>query len=458
MKRAILSLLALAACGSPQTIPLPEGTRTLVAVTIGEDEPEVTITEVTEASVALSLDRVGSISLYAFACPPSRFGLTSGNVSLSEHVATGDLLPDPLAILHGETGFGVVPTFEEVESLPSEVVETVRRLPLSHGNRCRSTRARYVVEEILHEQRRDQPAFAVTIDEDHVLVGGLNRRPMIVSKEGEVEPSPAPEVLLGAWLAPSGVLWSLDQNNVLRRGPALGPYEVVTASSAAPFAPGGRRSMSGPRGDEPFELFVASNVGEQRRLSRFDGERWTLLAENKRADDFFHAGVVWIAPGEAVAIGMVPNLPHAVIRVKDGVVSNEILSAESEEASSISWAPGVGPVIMRFNGQIDLYRNKQWTPIEDTMLTHYPRAITPIADGFLYGTSTALNWLESGIGQYYPRVGACPLEVLTPEMNIGFASYSDGTVLAVTINEGWANYKLFMFRPIVRGRDCGVPP
>lgn len=190
--------------------------------------------------------------------------------------------------------------------------------------------------------------------------------------------------------------------------------------------------------DEPFEVYLYSITGA---LERFDGVRWTLLAETATVSSDGAVGMIRLGPGELI---LAPGNRSEVYYYKDGFLRTE-LPRLNDKIRSLGQVPGFGPLAGSDLGHVlERRRAGDWVELGVTGLEHAVRAFGPFADGFLTG---------GGFGgltvQYHPEPGIyCrPNEVVATEF-IALLPFGEDLLVVPRRKDGGPLRPAILRRPV----------
>jgi hypothetical protein len=406
-----------------------------------------------QGAASISYHGAGPVEVLSFACDLARLGLMPGEQTLSSEAAPWSLLPDALGVRASDD-----PSSGEWRDLPapSEGAEALlRRLPLAMENRCIASRTRWTSQAIDLGGRQGEPTFAVRVDGTHALIGAT-RGVFKVGVDGSFEQLRLgrERILAGFHREGEADFWFFDEAGELLRGPLDRPLEVVT--STAPVPPEAEWAvLTGAPAGEPFELFLATGPSseDRRGLARFDGNTWSFTSSASHGDRF-RAGVAWLGPGHAIAIGVDPRRNNAIVRYRDGVISSELLPGDMYGAASIAHLGELGTWIGRDNGEVDRYERGAWLDTGIGLGSFYTRTFAPLEGGLIYGTGTTQNFLGYRFAQWFPDLGVCPLEQLTDFAAFQLIALDDGALIANTTGDFDGPATPVVLTRVARARDC----
>lgn len=450
---------ALGACQSVATLDPPPvaGAKSVLLVLSALDAPvaAAAFDPASEPWPAFSSGTDGTLAAALFACAPERLGLESGVQTFGESVMH-DLLPPPAGLYATPVGPGAGPTWTAQSGASTAFIDATRRLPIAADARCTAAGSRYESEIIeLPNDGHRAPAFAVAVDDSRVLVGARGGFLYLVEDSGvrRVE-SIAAAPYLGAYRAPDGLLWLITEEGEVRRGTLETGFEVVTASSSAPFHTRQERmAIAGPTTAAPFELFVETFVSDEIHFARYDGARWTLLSR-VRYEDLFLPGVVWVGPGEAVAIGASERGENYVLRYKEGDLRHEVLPG-SLGAASILQHPTLGTLVGRDQEGLDFYDGSLWRVFQGIDKPKYIRVMHPEGPGLLYAGSIEFNYAASSFGQYQPSTGVCSVFRTFTDLAVShLAPLGDRGLVALTLGGPNSPMGVTILRRVWGPQDC----
>lgn len=249
---------------------------------------------------------------------------------------------------------------------------------------------------VLRDQTRHLLRFLVGLDAGEVLAATgdgvfyLNGPAGLVELTALATTTPS----LGAFYAPSGELWLAGARGETARG------DPRTGLDAGPpletTDPGTRVWLAGP-GDASadFELF-ALTAG--RALEHFDGTSWTLLTVHPGAKLDGRAGLVWLAPGEALAVGLLER--RALLVRATGELSEEELP---DTPVAIAALPGFGVVAGTESGALFQRTGAGgWRPLFAARTGDRVRALAAFGGGILTGSGGGV------ITFHHPSRADCP--------------------------------------------------
>jgi hypothetical protein len=414
------AMLILGACHRAEAFPpldLSGARSILLAIMSGENLQSIYAADVSPGgSMQTPPDFAfrGAVDIHAlaFACPLDRLGIANpGRQNVLPMPSGIALLPSPLRAMRTSAPGAEAWTSEE--ALPSAVDIALSELDLPPDNRCRGETAIFEPHLITLPGDGHGPfGFVVPLDAHDSLVSAEGAKYYRVSDDFTATP-----VSLGisgdfraAYRASDGQLWLLSVRGVLVHGTLDGGFTV--ASSTAPLgkpSPGRRMSMTGPRGNAPFELFAETDA---RAFARFDGTAWVGIARSPDYTSIFYPGVAWLSEEEAMAIG-VGSMPVLVSHYKGQLPAEEEPLTGESGLAAIAHIPGFGTLVGRDRDGIYVNRGDGWMPLpmKDPLL--YVRVFWPLGDGFLYGGATMVNFLGYKFGQYFPSTGYCPQTMYT---------------------------------------------
>lgn len=155
-----------------------------------------------------------------------------------------------------------------------------------------------------------------------------------------------------------------------------------------------RLRVASSRRPAPFELFV---LDDGQRLSRFDGEEWTVLLElpEPEPEDI---GMVWEAPGQVVFFR---RSHREIVRVRSGVAARFELEVEPR---GIQRFDRFGTLVG--TDKLGLYHSvgdewRRFQATEDRSTAEVIRVVELFGAGFIYGSH------EGRMGMLVPDHGLC---------------------------------------------------
>lgn len=381
----------------------------------------------------------GALWVARYRCSLDHLGITAGPQPLTEDTAAWDLVPPPHALARMPLGPAAAHAWSPQAAPDSGFIEATRRLPIARDAACAAVGARYRPEVLsLPDDDRGMPAFAVLSAPGQALVGTDDGKLYLIDATSARRfPSPGRRRYLAAYRSPDANLWLVSQAGEIRRGTVEAGFEVVssTSSAPAPFHPSRQRmAMAGPTHEAPLELFVEVFGDDTISFGRFDGAAWTKLSEVRYTDRFF-PGVVWLGPGEALAIGAATTGENAILRYQGGVLHEERLPG-SFGVASILQHPTLGTLLGRDQEGIDRFDGMGWRQFAAIGSPNYIRTMWAEGPGFTYVGSGILETGASQLGQYQPSLGACPTLISPTTQPIYQAlALDERTVLALTAEE-----------------------
>jgi hypothetical protein len=223
---------------------------------------------------------------------------------------------------------------------------------------------------------------------------------------------------LAGFTSASGEIWLLGHNGTVARGRPETGFTVVghTASqTGVTWA-----FLDGPRDASPFELYA---VTDQQVLEHYDGRSWQILAQDPRPNDNapWAAGVAWIAPGEALALG--PKI-NTLLHHHGGVLDEEPLPIASDDfATTVAFIPRLGVVVGTDRGKLYQPQGSEWREIVGAHSNGSVRLIVALDEGLLYGGT------DGDLEQYRPAIGFCPQQGYAPFHIHDLVPLEDGYLL-----------------------------
>lgn len=198
--------------------------------------------------------------------------------------------------------------------------------------------------------------------------------------------------------------------------------EIRPPASQRAYLAGPQESAGDP---EVLELFALDSSG---LIEHFDGERWRQLIgpDGSRSLDGKTGGIVWLAPGEALAAG---SYTGALIRIKDRELSLETVGSPNDRPSAIARIPNFGIVIGTDAGALYRFDNNSWTMLESPLDGRSIIAIAPFRRGFVFAHETD----EGSAGElieWTPEIGLCPAAPVTARGIRLLAPFKDGFAVA----------------------------
>ncbi|MCC7382275.1 MAG: hypothetical protein IT384_10620 [Deltaproteobacteria bacterium] len=311
-------------------------------------------------------------------------------------------------------------TWQAVDSIPIELIAL--RFPAAlRPHNCAELTARLVP---LPGSVDESGAVAVPLDPLTTLVATSTGHFYRVSLE-RAEPLTSLSTTtphFGGYRDREGAIWLFGPGGQVARGhPATG-FELTGTTSTAE-GEGFPVHVDGSSGDSPLEIFV---VTDDASFDRYADGRWTALADGR--DDLPDwPGVLWLGPGEALAIGIVGS---TVLHYRDGRIEEERLVPPEARvvATAIANAPGLGPVVGTFDGHTFVRDGGGWTLLPGDLGRTLVRVLHPFRRGFLAG-------LPNGVlVEFDPAYGFCESRQLAPNGTVQLLRVGE-EILALTISE-----------------------
>ncbi len=328
--------------------------------------------------VAIDLDRLGRSRIWAlfYAGALGEHGLTEGPVPV---LGEGRALDPPDSIASADFLGGEIGEWVDREELSDRLLEVrVERDPPADPCTPLGDERTFPLES------RADGAFALRIDGERALIGTRDARLYLVTIEGTTPLGRAvPIALESGYLAPSGELFVAGAGGRTFRGrfePELALTEIARGATRGSF-----RWLDGPKSGGVDELFAVTSSGA---LERFDGDRWHTLAPALGGDDW-KRGLAWIAPNEAVAVG----LSAPVVRAVGGQVHAEPTDA-IDPLTAVAHAPGLGTFAGTLGGALLRDEGDRWIEIPDSPIDLPASALAPFHAGILIsgGTGQTTEW------------------------------------------------------------------
>ncbi|MCC7381936.1 MAG: hypothetical protein IT384_08910 [Deltaproteobacteria bacterium] len=436
-----LSPLLLGACHSVVVLDAPSlgSARAALVVVAPPDGEALGAYAVDLAADAvwpdLSVQPPSTVLTLAYTCDVARLGLAPGWQALQDPAAQQDLLPPPAVVLATEVEEASSSAWALQAQLPDSVVRRLRRLPLTPAARCRAAGARFESRVLaVPNDGHGPPAFLVPVDERRTLAGTRDGKLYQVDLDGTITRLVSrerwPDPYVGAHRTSDGILWLVTAEGQVARGTLEQGFETVTSTTAFPQQQ--RIAVTGSTGGAPFELFAEGVADDRRLFARFDGVRWQPLA-SVEWDGIFLPAVVWVGPGEAVAIGAGESGPNTVSRYKNGEAREEILRGASG-LSAILQHSQLGTVVGRDTEGLFRFVGRTWEPLEGLSPVTYIRVFSAEGPGFLYGGSVEFNFSATAFSQYHPTIGFCATtETYTDVATSHLARLGEHALVAATL-------------------------
>lgn len=333
--------------------------------------------------------------------------------------------------------------WHEVDSIPIEL--SGLRFPAAHRqHNCAELSAHLVA---LPGSVDESGAMAVPLDPLTTLVATSTGHFYRVSRE-HAEPLTSLSTTtphFGGYRDREGTIWLFGPGGQVARGhPATG-FELAGTTSTA-GGEGFPVHVAGSSGDSPLEIFV---VTDQASFDRFADGRWTALADGR--DDLPDwPGVLWLGPGEALAIGIVGS---TVLHYRDGRIEEERLVPPEARAAAtaIANAPGLGAVVGTSDGRTFVRDGRGWTPLPGDLGRTLVRVLHPFRRGFIAG-------LPNGVlVEFDPAYGFCESRQVAPNGTVQLLRVGED-LLALTISEAHVMLgqlaTVAFIRPSLPDRGC----
>ncbi len=352
--RRYLPLLALSACHAVEKGSAPDltGAQSAVLVALGEREQAIGVAAGENGLQLPAIVQRSDLELWAltFSCPLVRTGLPAGDIPIGSTAADVGFELSPLAT-YATTLAKDGPVAWSAREPDEALQSALARMPAVDA--C-TTAGRFGTPKrvILPNPDTEVYAFTVRTDPDHVVVAAQSGNIYRIARDGSVEKRTLDTVqpFVTAFVRDDGTTYAVDRAGQTYIGSFDEGFEVLSAtSSVAVGANSGQ--LVGPRSsaDGPFELFLVAS-GSQRSFSRFDGERWTLLASRGGGGDPV-ISAAWVGPGEAVAFDVERGTD--ITRYKDGAVTREDIEGPGA-VTSVLQHPRYGTVATVATGRFGL--------------------------------------------------------------------------------------------------------
>jgi hypothetical protein len=398
--RRRLGLLVLSACTVEQAFfvppPPPEDASSVVFALESEDLVKLEARPVAKGEiepVTIEFDRLGRSQIWTlyYDLPLEEHGLTAGTVRVTE---SGSPLDRPDRMHRAEFLAGRLGAWSE----EAELSLRLRTLAVERAPPSGPCLELYDEQSFTLETHRDS-AFALRFDGERALIATTDARVYFAGSGGVTPLGTAAPVTIGSgYLAPDGELVVAGANGRTFKGPVepeLALVEIASGESGGLF-----RWIDGPKQGGTLELFGVTNLGA---LERFDGASWSVLFPPQGIEDW-KRGVAWIAPGEAIAVG----LSAPIVRTSSAGV--EVEEADNlDPLTSVAHVPGLGTFAGTLAGTVLMNRGERWELLPSSPLELPATAIAAIGPGVIIsgGTGRTAEWL--------PGHGFCaPISVNSP--------------------------------------------
>jgi hypothetical protein len=352
--RRHLPLLALCACHAVEKGSAPDltGAQSAVLVALGAQEQAIGVPAGEDGLHLPAIVQRSDLELWAltFSCPLDRTGLPAGAIPIGSTAADVGFELPPLATYATTLAKDGPVAWSAAE--PDEALQSaLDRMPAVDV--C-TTAGRFGPPKrvILPNPDTEVYAFTVRTDPDHVVVAAQSGNLYRIARDGSVEKRTLETVqpFVAAFVRDDGTTYAVDRAGQTYIGSFDEGFEVLSATaSVAAGADSGQ--LVGPRSndDGPFELFLVAS-GNQRSFSRFDGDRWTLLASRSGNGDPI-ISAAWVGPGEAIAFDVERDAD--ITRYKNGAVSSENIEGRGA-VTSVLQHPRYGTVATVATGRFGL--------------------------------------------------------------------------------------------------------
>ena len=427
---AVFAAVTAVGCHEQVQLPAPEWADQrayLLAVTVdGEPTRLIGVDVAVEASggPALSLSAGAELVAIHFACPLSALRLPAGEVELRREEADEVPLPRALGLQQLQIGGGASSDWQTIASVPAEVIEALKRLPVEPlSSECERVSPRLAVESIPVMEARGRAAFGMPLRSGEYLVGTALDRYFVFNADGTsrlVTVGDGVGPFVAGYEAPDGELWLLARDGRLVSGRIGGPWTVATSS--VPIAREVRNDdgasvkrvvfadLAGPdRTDVPFELFAAT---DERTLAHYDGITWTNISVATRPDSpggvEIRPQVIWLAPGEAVASNVGTTLGD-VVWTEDARIDREDRLPLDDGVSSLQRTADGGLFLGTVGGDVYANDGTTWSLVGRTDRV-IAAPIIDYEDGLLVGSVRgALGVFGSFEWSFLTDERACPI-------------------------------------------------
>lgn len=311
------------------------------------------------------------VHVVQFGCPLSELGLSPGVQTFDAARANG--LPSPLATFSHDAARGA---WRAVDALPADLEAAVRHVSLERFVDCPT------------------PAF-VEVPADLEWSLGLGDGAVLAAARGGVyyrvrEAGPERlSALSGNYLAAhrrGDELWVVGSFGHLARGHLDTGFVGALGQSIEKV---GSLWLSGAPADAPFELVRLEPRGHFDRLvDTSSAATWGAASEPlpRRRPLLESGGLVWLGPGEAIAIGDA-QLVHA--RAGE---PPRVLEVLGPDLTAIAVVPGVGTVVGDARGQLFTYDGGALTLLAAVPSGAPILDVTPLGRGFVAVTSDHVDY------------------------------------------------------------------
>ena len=385
MRAAILAFALLSACADDFIFLPSGGLPSLLLIEVERGAATATAYDLSGDDTKLERPiPSASVTLYAlfFAERLDQIGFAPGSVEVG---LTGMPLPSARAVHRFAVPEWIVLTAppDEIANLRLPVPDpcaafTITRQPFPFG----------------------MPTFGVSIDADRLLVGTEREELVIVSATGAQALPAGTAPTFGAF-AHGGDLWLAGPGTRVMHGH---PDRGFVDAPPLPFAPNGVVSITGPRGDAPFELFAADG---STQVAHFDGVAWTQIRAKSRVRDEMpiRPGMAWIEPGLAVLIGVATS---TIVEITAAGVQRSIElmlppRTTLDTAWTAAWVEGVGLVIGTRYDVLFRRGGRGWLPMAPTLETPRADVILDLGNATFMAGGQGGRFVQWGPGDFMCR-------------------------------------------------------
>ena len=463
------------ACHPTEALPPPPlaGASSALLIHVVEDTPAFVYAVDPAAPAWPTFARRQDSALYLarFDCDLPRLALRAGPQTLAAAAAERRVLPPPRSIATLSLREEAAASWAEVEA-PTVVQDVLTRLDVPEDSVCQRVQATYT----LTDQDADAPTTALVVPRFGVPVGGgaflvgATHHPdfnetsttgysaLRLDADG-AEVWPQVEALgrpLAGLARRDGQLWLSSGRELWLGHPDTG-FAVVTSTVFLP-APEVVLLAGDPDGDDLFmavQVLIPGGVPPsypaRRGVYHLEGARWRRVLELEVARaELDELTLAWVGPGEVLATGMA-RVAGSILRVRDGVAAEEPFGGDT--ARRVQGVAGRGPMVIDLVG--GLYQQgagRTWTKLRARGPGIYADHFEPLGEDGL-----AIFGLVGGFGvtQYFPEVGPCESESLSPLRTGTVVRVSDTRLLVLLRSLAGGRLRFaFVDRTAPSGPEC----
>lgn len=381
-----------------------------------------------EALPSLQFGDEPTLLVQTWACRPETLGLGPGRQEPLSEGAAERTLPAPL-------GNHLRPVGGRWSENTTRLGPVVDHLPFVEPKPCasRGLRLQLAPPERLGLAEGTYPLFGVPLRDGTALVGTSDGQLLRADGRGQAQRLPRPTKRIRAAYPREGEeLWLLDDDGALWSGPPEGPYTTAGATIAI-----GNPDFVTLKGNDPGEDTELYLITSHRKLARYDGIRWTVLAETATRSWGVGRGIpitelvpslVRLGPGHVVTVG-VGAADNGVYEWSQGRGTEHILPLPGDKfvrhVAKGAWST------LAATGSDRLFVSDQgrtWSSPLPTGLDT-PLTVEPIGSGLLFGGAEHFAGMITG---YHPSTGVC-LFGRAENVAIAFLPLDEATTLILGV-------------------------